>query len=305
MDREIRKAQFVLMICTEKYLRRVMGDEQHDEGLGIRWEGNLIYQHIYNAGSQNTKFIPVVFHPTHASFIPTPVQGSTRYCLATNAGYENLYARLIGNHPTQKPPLGRPKSQPKKEVQTDVSMYIAGPIDIELWDKAKWRATFFDWLPSSPPLLGLAFENGDAARKIFEGWRKQFGDNDENEELRISIIEGNIPGKEPGYTVHVGSDWEVTMRRLRSRGFGADKDLLCAISRLNRMTPSPSSKNLAEFKNAYRKFKTYYLVGGVTNAAATEVVPMHDLRIHKGRIHFRTADEIGEHDPDAIAIRPK
>jgi len=41
MDREIKKAEFVPMICTAAYLRRVNGDEEPGIGLGIAWEGNL------------------------------------------------------------------------------------------------------------------------------------------------------------------------------------------------------------------------------------------------------------------------
>src|SRR5258706_1844695 len=55
MDRQIREADFVLMICTPTYYRRVMGKEQPGIGLGVRWEGNLIYQHFYNEGTLNTK----------------------------------------------------------------------------------------------------------------------------------------------------------------------------------------------------------------------------------------------------------
>ena len=41
MDREIAKAQFVLMVCTEAYHRRVSGKEKPGIGHGIAWEGNL------------------------------------------------------------------------------------------------------------------------------------------------------------------------------------------------------------------------------------------------------------------------
>jgi hypothetical protein len=96
MDREIAKAQFVLMICTEAYYRRVMGQETPGVGLGIAWEGNLIYNHIYTSDSLNTKFIPIIFDQEHAKYIPTPIQGATRYCVSTDDGYERLYSRLIG-----------------------------------------------------------------------------------------------------------------------------------------------------------------------------------------------------------------
>jgi hypothetical protein len=86
MDREISKAQFVLMVCTEAYYRRVMGEEKPGEGLGIAWEGHLIYNHIYSAGSRNTKFIPIIFDTTHTKYIPTPAQGVTRYCINSPDG---------------------------------------------------------------------------------------------------------------------------------------------------------------------------------------------------------------------------
>src|SRR5437899_11370377 len=69
MDREIRKARYVLLICTEPYYRRVTGEELPGTGRGIKWEGKLIYQHIYNSDSQNSKFIPVLLRPNHEQFI--------------------------------------------------------------------------------------------------------------------------------------------------------------------------------------------------------------------------------------------
>jgi hypothetical protein len=72
MDRKIRDSRLVLMICTETFYKRVMGDEAQDKGLGVKWEGGLIYQHIYNAGS-NPKFIPVLLREHDKKFIPTPL----------------------------------------------------------------------------------------------------------------------------------------------------------------------------------------------------------------------------------------
>ena len=46
MDRQIRAANFVLMICTPTYDRRVMGEEEPDKGHGVAWESTLIYQYI-------------------------------------------------------------------------------------------------------------------------------------------------------------------------------------------------------------------------------------------------------------------
>src|ERR1700719_541928 len=53
MERQIRDSNFVLMICTETYYKRVfeksrvVRQEQPGKGLGVHWEGNLIYSEIY------------------------------------------------------------------------------------------------------------------------------------------------------------------------------------------------------------------------------------------------------------------
>src|SRR5438876_7162170 len=79
MDKWIRDSPFVLMICTQTYYRRVMGEEAPGLGFGVRWEGNLIYQHIYATGTLNSKFIPVLFTSGEVAHIPTPMQGVTHY----------------------------------------------------------------------------------------------------------------------------------------------------------------------------------------------------------------------------------
>jgi hypothetical protein len=73
MERQIRDSNFVLIVCTETYYQRVMGKEGPGKGLGVRWEGDLIYQSIYHAGTTDTKFIPVLFEGGSPSHIPAPL----------------------------------------------------------------------------------------------------------------------------------------------------------------------------------------------------------------------------------------
>src|ERR1700680_4754460 len=61
MERQVRDSNFVLMVCTPTYYRRVADEEEPGKGLGIRWEGRLIYQALYGEGRSNTKFILVLF----------------------------------------------------------------------------------------------------------------------------------------------------------------------------------------------------------------------------------------------------
>lgn len=300
MDRKIRGAKFVLMICTETYYKRVMGEAAADEGRGVKWEGGLIYQHIYNAGSNNEKFIPVILGPDDARFIPTPLQSATHYNLNTASGYDKLYARLLGKPLTPKPKLGSSRPLPKKEVRTNFSMFLSTPIDPALWDEAKWRATFYLMYEDKPPVLGLGFLEEGAARKIFQQWHQRYGDRDQFEELRVSIIEGEIKGEQPGYSVHIGIDIENTIRRYREAGLTVDasNDGFLTITRIHRMNPSPGSKFLDMFKEAYRHYKTYTLIPAVLSPQASDVKPILELGIYKSMIHFRRVEDITLNDED-------
>lgn len=302
MDKKIRDAQFVLMICTEFYYKRVMREEEPGKGHGVLWERNLIYQHIYNAGSENTKFIPVIFDTAHRAHIPTPLQGATYYCVNTQEGHDDLYFRLLNKPKAEKSELGKLRPLPEKPVKTNPIMYLTGPIDVDLWNKAKWRATFFMEHRDLPPILGLAFENEAAAREIFETWHKRYGKNDEYEELRVSIIEGDIEGEEPGYSVHVGSDPDSAIKRFKGAGYEFDDGLTMMVSRVNRMTPPEGSNNLEKFKESYRAAKTYFLAPGVISANRQQLKPIIELGIYKGKIHFRNIDEIGKNDLDSVVL---
>jgi tetratricopeptide (TPR) repeat protein len=127
MDKQIRDADFVLMVCTETYYSRVMGEEEPGKGLGVRWEGNLIYQHIYNPGTVNHRFIPVLLESGELAHIPAPVQGASYYFAQTEEGYEELYRRLTKQPEHKKPELGKvrvlgeaqklPSLEPKERKQ--------------------------------------------------------------------------------------------------------------------------------------------------------------------------------------------
>ncbi len=119
MDRQIRAADFVLMICTPTYYRRVMGEEEPSIGLGVVWESTLIYQYIYNAGTANACFIPVLLEGASASDIPTPWQGVLHYRPSTKEGYEALYRRLTNQPLTPKGEIGTLRKLPPRERSHD------------------------------------------------------------------------------------------------------------------------------------------------------------------------------------------
>ena len=102
---------FVLMVCTETYLRRVQDQVPADEGRGVFWEGALIYDCLYDAKG-NTRFIPVLFSEGSTDLIPAPVRNHTYYRVEafdlTDDGYQKLYREITGQPLVTKPPLGAP-----------------------------------------------------------------------------------------------------------------------------------------------------------------------------------------------------
>lgn len=303
MDKKIRDAKFVLMICTEVYCRRVMGEEKEGEGLGVRWEGNLVYQYLYNNGSVNTRFIPVLLENSHAKFIPTPLGGSTRYSLAAPAGYDSLYKRLIGQPATaRKPPLGSVKPLEEKPVKTDVKMLVTSPINIELWNAAKWRAVFFMFQEGKPPTIGFGFENGKAGRQIFREWHEGYGDNDELELIRVAIIDGPIPGLEDGYTMSIGPNLEEQVKLAKKTGSFEEGDVFMSVSRFHRMYKERQSGRLEMFKEEYRRHKTFWLMPAAVSKDYTKLEPYPELAIRKGEIFFRDSEDVGPNEIDRVVF---
>ena len=111
MERNLDEAQFVLMVCTETYRRRIMGQEEPGKGLGVRWEGSLICNRIYHDKPSGSRFLPILLLPgSEPAHIPDPVRGHSYYRLATfdltDPGYEALYRHLTDQPATPRPDLG-------------------------------------------------------------------------------------------------------------------------------------------------------------------------------------------------------
>jgi hypothetical protein len=105
---QIKTSDFVLVICTEEYQRRFLGNESYGKGRWITWEGGVIIESLYRIGANNTRFIPVLFSDNDTRFIPTPLKSVTEYVVKTQNldGYEPLYRRLTDQPATERPELG-------------------------------------------------------------------------------------------------------------------------------------------------------------------------------------------------------
>ena len=99
MEDKIDVADHVLLVCTELSWKKVRQKVAAYEGRGVCWEANLIYNRLYVAKLNTTKFVPLLFSRSDEKFIPGPLQGAS-YCfvLDSSGGYSQLYAFLIGRH---------------------------------------------------------------------------------------------------------------------------------------------------------------------------------------------------------------
>jgi tetratricopeptide (TPR) repeat protein len=133
MLNQVEAAAFVLVICTETYNLRFRGKAEAGKGLGVKWEGAIITQELYDAEANNTRFVPVVFSAADVAHIPMPLRGATHYNLE-KSGYDSLYRHLTNQHLTPAPALGKLRPMPAKERRQDF---------FPLWNVPHRRNPFF------------------------------------------------------------------------------------------------------------------------------------------------------------------
>ncbi len=302
MENNINKADYVIIIGSKGYFDKIYGNVDQGKGRGVKWEGNLIYQKLYMSDTLNTKYIPVVFDENDLEYIPVPLQGSTYYNVNTETGFNRLYWRLRGVTAKQKPPLGKLRPLPKKERKT---LFVTSFIDIEVWDKAVWRGAGFVLGYMPLPTLLLPFHNEKYAAKIFEDWIAMIGKDDQNEDIRIALVEGDVPGEAPGYYIVVGNNIDEAVKRVTSGGLSIDDLMVFNVSRIIRANPIDNFQAFNLFKEAYHEKGEYILMPAVVNEHTGQIKPLSQYGIHKKQLIYRHISEITENDQDAILIKKK
>jgi len=165
----------------------------------------------------------------------------------------------------------------------------------KLWDRAHWSGTVYFFTPESaqPPILGLVFRDATAASEIFSEWRKELGQHDKKERLRLSIIRG-ISEKDPfAYRVVIGTNPTLDLFRTEVR--------YLMIYRLNEMNAT-TDFNLNGFLASYNKFGFYALAHAVLPDAFAEPELVMENFIVKRELNVRQAWEIARDDPDVMGV---
>lgn len=176
-----------------------------------------------------------------------------------------------------------------------------------LWAEARWSATTYKWHPASeaPPVMGLVFENVEAGLEIFREAKRQMNHEDRFEEIRVSIIEGAVPGQEqrPGYSVHICADPEALEAHATFDDFVVDPRIVPFLGQWNRHYPVPGAPRLLpRFKEEFAKHNEFMLVPAVRGADG-KLYLEPTLGIIKSVIFFRQlSDIVTPDDADAAAL---
>ena len=134
---QIEESAYVLVCCTEIYNQRFRGKAETGTGRGVKWEGMVVTQELYDSEALNTSFIPIVLRAEDKRHIPMPLRGVTSYDMSGKDGFTNLLRRLTAQPKVVAPPVASSvrripdykaeleARQLDKDIATDVSFYSA------------------------------------------------------------------------------------------------------------------------------------------------------------------------------------
>lgn len=174
---------------------------------------------------------------------------------------------------------------------------VLSPINMALWDKAKWRGLGFSICPSNPPIpeLVLMFEDIETGAKIFRGWRKRLGDVDRDEWLGLTLITGIDRHYPSHYRVAISVNENYLSHKLPS------KDRFTLVFRMQDMTPADST-NLERFLKLYESSGRYRLAPGLLTHPQSMPPYARNLYIEKTQLRNVAAWQIGLNDPVSAAL---
>ena len=122
MEEQIEAANFVLVVCTEIYLRRFKGKDRLG-GRGVNFEGALISQVLYDDFQQNTKFYPLIPDQGSIDYVPLILKSGSTYKF--NEEYVSLYRVLTDQPRAIAKPLGKLRHYPSEQTSVQAAKMTA------------------------------------------------------------------------------------------------------------------------------------------------------------------------------------
>lgn len=99
----ISEANFVLVVCSEKYQRKA--EENTDQASGGTWEGSIVRRDLFSLGNLNRKFIPICFGSGNRKFMPNFLSDFTCFNVENQNELESLLDLIKKDLFTRKPSI--------------------------------------------------------------------------------------------------------------------------------------------------------------------------------------------------------
>lgn len=154
----------------------------------------------------------------------------------------------------------------------------------------------YRWHPTSeaPPILGMMFEDADAAYALFGAMSEALSGRDSQEQLSVTIIEGPFPENRQGYLVHLAPDSQRVMARVLAEGLPVDPAKWASCCRVQWMDQLPGAEPmLPRFKAEFAKHGKFLLAPVTTHFDGKQWVDV-DLGVEKAKITFLRFGEVVE-----------
>ncbi|MFI0236525.1 toll/interleukin-1 receptor domain-containing protein [Streptomyces sp. NPDC016845] len=112
MRREVEKADTVVLVITDKYVKSFRRETGEGVGSGVRWEGALVNAELYHTREERAKYIPVVLRASDAHLIPVPLNLTSWFVIGEDgrADLSRLVKVLLREQSEIPGAIGSPKS---------------------------------------------------------------------------------------------------------------------------------------------------------------------------------------------------
>ena len=167
--------------------------------------------------------------------------------------------------------------------------WVANP----LWSEAQWCGTSyqFDKADECPPVMGLRFKNWEKGQELFRAWTDKNGNNDDLEEIRITVVDADDPGDQ-GYFIHIGADAENSVIRATAEGIVIEEIPFALFGQIQRMFPlTENAPMLPKFKELVQRHGEF-LFAPVSPRDDGQFWVDLPLGIVKREIHLKTIEEV-------------
>ena len=157
-----------------------------------------------------------------------------------------------------------------------------------LWSEAVWLGTTFKLAPNNdaPPVMAIMFGDYRLGVNLFRIWVDDWGNFDENNAIRISLVEGDIASQDSGYSVHI-----------------SPQDVTAGYGQWQRMYPLGLFPDMLEpFKASFEKHQEFMLAPVVRHDDNLAYVNANAGIISRD-LKLRDASEICEGDIDEVLLR--